>query len=195
MPRFRVRFTIRRIMTVVVVLGIVLAVLVRVQRHRTAALWQIRLERQQAVTRRAEAVYFNARQTRELTELFATASDESNFKQELVTAQGALRLRLEGALIGRGALNLTRAEDRLDGSKPRPFVDLFGTQKRSVQEAGLTPDQDRTRRAVREKYMGNKTLAELKGEVASARADEAARKAIYDREKSVLKTLLQEAAQ
>jgi hypothetical protein len=181
-------------MTVVVVLAIVMAALVRLDRDMSAAVWQIRLEKQQMVTRRAEAVYFNARLTREHRELFATASDESNIKQELATGQGELRIRLEDALIGRGEFNPTRAEDQLDGSKPRPFVDLFGSEKRSVQKAGFPPDQGTIKKGLYERYIRNKTLAELKSDVESARADEAAKKAAYDRENAALKALLQEAA-
>ena len=150
------RFTTRRIMAALIVLGMVLGVVVRFQRQRERA---------------AEAAYLNAKLTREVAEIAVVEYVEGIFKQEMETAKGEIALAQS---------NLKLAEDRyVSHGKLIP-------EAIAVQKAKFELEQAQTKQAVLEKYTRGKTVAKLKSEVQKARSDERAKEAIHDRERAAL---------
>jgi multidrug resistance efflux pump len=145
---------------------------------------------QAIATRAAEARYQNARLTREVAEIGVVEYIEGVFQQETATAKGEIAL---------GESNLKRAEDRVEWAEKM-------AEKRFLSEAQLTSDrlalqqakfaleQAKVKKKILEKYTGDKIVKGLRAEVEKARADELAKKAIFEGEKKAEARLLKDAA-
>jgi hypothetical protein len=158
-----------------------LAHLARLQRRIAA------LNNQEIAIRAAQAAYDNARLTREVAEIAVVEYKEGIFKQEWEAAQGEIALSKS---------DLERAKDELEWAKRierKGYAFLITKSPQLAYErAKFALDQAVTKRNVLENYTKDKTIKELESEVASARANELAKKAILELEKTKLKRMMAE---
>jgi multidrug resistance efflux pump len=161
----RVRFTIRRLMAAVLVVGLLLGAVIAVQRGRV---------RRQVALNQALADHQNATFTRQVTQIAVTGYLQGGLMSDLV----AMDREVEQA-----ESELKRAKEQLARARrtvgmamlSRPDIDA---SERAVQRANCSLEQTETKREVL-----LKKLKELESEVEKARADEQARKTTLDRVK------------
>ncbi len=161
-----VRFTIRRLMVVVLLSSLVLVVVVSIQQRN-----------RQITIAGARAAYLNAQLTRQVAEIALVEYQEGIYKQDKQTIQGEIAL---------AESDRKRAEDRLEWSRKmfaRGVVSQtqLTSDKLSVDRAAFSTEQAKTKLDVLEKYTVNKTIKELQSEIEKARAEELARWADYVR--------------
>jgi HlyD family secretion protein len=125
----------------------------------------------------AEAAYQRARLLRQVAEMAVIEYERGIFKQELDTVRGEIAL---------ADAERKRAEDRIvwsdrmyekgHVSKAQNIAD-----KVSLQQKVFAFEQARTKMSVLQKYTRIKTLNALNSDLAKAKSDELAKKAVYDR--------------
>jgi hypothetical protein len=154
--------------------GLVLAAFVAVrdrQRRRAA---------QEVALAAATANYLNAKLTREVAEIAVTEYTESILKQDLEFAENEIALAKS---------DLARASDGLAAAnrqgKPReapqsPLEEWWETEARLAK---LRLQRAQERKTNLAKTTKERTLRELNDEVQRAKADELAKKAVYEQEK------------
>ncbi len=137
----------------------------------------------------AEASYQQAKLTREVAEIAVTEYEKGTYKQELETILGDIAM---------ARADLQRAEDRLDWSRrmrEKKYVSeaQLKSDKLTHDKARFTLEQAQTKKVVLLRYTKDKTLKELRAEVEKARADELAKKATLDLERSKVKGIERQA--
>jgi RND family efflux transporter MFP subunit len=147
----------------------------------------------------AQANYLNAKLTREVAEIALKEYVEGVFKQDMET--------LERAIEG-GRATIRKIEERLERTRKASerLKEAIGPAVRArtpsdivaevdildrIEEAELSRDRERRalaqaegRREVLERYTRGKTIKELESEIKKAQADELARQAAWELEKS-----------
>ena len=126
--------------------------------------------------RKAEAGYHKARLDRELAEITLLEYQEGVLAQDLATVEGEVAL---------AESDLRRAEDRLQWAKrmfAKGFVSLAQrvSEELATKRALFSLEQAQTKKQVLVKFTKEKTVKELKGEVAKARSEELARKSTWE---------------
>jgi hypothetical protein len=163
-------------MTVVLVVSVVLGIFVAFRDHRR------RRAAQQVALAAAQANYLNAKLTREVAEIAVTEYTEGILKPDLETLDGEIALAKS---------DQTQAEERLAAAKRQRDPDKdsassLAEAKDEARKARLRLKHARERRAYLAKDAKERTLKDLNYEVQSAKANEAAKKAEYDRAKAVI---------
>jgi hypothetical protein len=135
---------------------------------------------QQIATRKAEAEYHNARLAREIAEITVREYLEGLYSQEIATINGEIAL---------AESDLQRAQDQLDRARrmdEKGFIPVYpkGVEELSVKKARFALEQARSKKKVLVDYTRPKRIKALKSEVEKARADELAKKAAWELEKS-----------
>jgi multidrug efflux pump subunit AcrA (membrane-fusion protein) len=158
-----------------------------------------RLVNQHNAIRSAEDAYKRARLTREVAEIALHEYTEGILKQE----QQAVRQGIDGARSAmrkaEGRLQRTRRANQritdmlaaMGGAKtPADVVaeldirDRLEDAERALERERRSLEQAEGKREVLEKYTREKTIKELEGEIGKARADERAKQAAWELEKS-----------
>jgi hypothetical protein len=161
-------------MIVVLVASLVLALFVAHRdRQRRRAAHQVEIAA-------AQANYRNAQLTREVAEIAVTEYTEGILKPDLETAENEIVLAKS---------DLMRAEERLAAAKRRrekgeaPEWSLAQREK-EARRAKLRLQHAQERKTNLAKEAMERMLNELHGEVERAKADEAAKKAVYEQVKA-----------
>jgi len=161
-------------MIAVLVAGLVLAAFVAVRDyHRRRAAQQVALAA-------ATANYLNAKLTREVAEIAVTEYTEGILKQDLEVAENEIALAKS---------DLTRAQEKLAPVKRERERDetakwSLAEREKEAYRARLRFQHAQERKTNLENVVKEKTLNELNDEVAAARANELAKKAVYEQEKA-----------
>jgi hypothetical protein len=181
----RVRFTIRRLLVIVAVLCLVFGLAEHAARRRRAATLRLMLARQEIAAKVAEAAYENARLTREVAEIAAVEFKEGISREEVEVASGEIAL---------ADSDRTRAADRVEWSSRMLHKGYLSkgrvySEGLAFRRAVFSEEQALERMKGLQKSTRDQTTQELRSEVAKARADEAAKKATFDRERAKLAKL------
>jgi HlyD family secretion protein len=151
----RPRFTIMSLMIAVVIASLVLTgIVVRRERNR-------RLVALQA----ASANYWNAKLTREVTEIAVVEYEEGIYKQDLSTVEGEIAL---------AESDLKRARE------------LSKFDQQTIDMAKLKLERSQLRKLELENDIQIRTVKALKNEVTAAKTDELAKKAAYEQLKAIV---------
>jgi hypothetical protein len=170
----RPRYTILSLMILVLVVGSILAIFVAYRdRQRRRAL-------QQLVVAAAQANYLNAQLTRQVAEIAVVEYTEGILKPDLATLDGEIALAKS---------DLTRAQERLEWAKGRPaegeaLKSTPGENEEEARRAKLHLKNAEQTKATLAKDFKERTLKALNDEVEAAKADEAAKKAAYEKAKA-----------
>jgi RNA polymerase sigma factor (sigma-70 family) len=158
-----------------------------------------RLVNQRITTQRAEAAYQNARLAREAAEIAVIEYAEGIFKQDLGTVRGEIasaqaaiqkaQSRLERTRRARQRMNEAQAA-RGGAAAPADIVAELEIEDR-IEAAELALEREnsalelaKTKQAVLQQYTRGKTIKALKVALEGSRADELAKQATWDLEKS-----------
>jgi hypothetical protein len=135
---------------------------------------------QQIATRRAEAEYHTARLAREIAEIMHLEYEEGIASQDIATADGEIKL---------AESDLRRADDRLRWATrmfDKGFVTIAqkASEELGLKKAVFAVEQAQAKRKVLVDYTKPKNLEDLKSAAVKARANELAKKAAWELEKS-----------
>jgi multidrug resistance efflux pump len=150
-----------------------------------AAELQDRLSIQKIAIASADADALNARLAREVAEIALVEYKQGIFVQELATVEGGIKL---------AESDLLRAEDILEWTR-RMFDKGYVSVAEKVSEelkfkkTQFALEQAQSKRQVLIKHTKGKTIKELTRAIEAARANELARQAALERERSALKRL------
>jgi HlyD family secretion protein len=172
----RVRFTIRRLMVAVLLVGLALG--------GAVFLWPV-LD-QMAIERRAEAGYKKAKIAREAAEVAVNAYEQGIYPQEKATYLGQ---------IGLAVSDLERADDRLKWStkmKGKGYVSAATNiaDQLARQQAEFDLEQAKTQLKVLEQYTKEKKRKTLRSNLEKARSNEQANLAKYQAEQAKRQRML-----
>jgi HlyD family secretion protein len=147
-----------------------------------------RLTNQVIIIAGAEADFENAKLTREVAEMAVTEYTEGVYKQDRQTIEGELALAQS---------DRQRAEDRVVWAKRMFNKGLVAQGALTSDELRLkksifTEEQAQTKKEVLQNYLSRKTVKQLQSEVEKAKAAELAKKAVFEREQTVRKSLLKQ---
>ncbi len=148
----------------------------RIFQARAKARWRA----QQIVARKAEADYHKARLDREIAEIKQLEYQESELPQDLDSVDAEVML---------AESDLSRAEDRSQWARrmfAKGFVALAVkvSEELALKKARFTLEQAQTKKRVVVEFSKGKSIKELKCAIEKARAEELARKADWELEKS-----------
>jgi hypothetical protein len=161
-------------MIAVVVVSIVVAIVVRIERRKQLVELQA-----------ARADLENAKLTTAVALIALREYERGIYPAELMMAQGDVAVAEE---------NLTQAKVRhaevsID-LKRNPMRDPIGQDNQALQHAISALEQARTKKSVLENYTRDKTIKELTSEVEKARANELAKRVTYEQIDASISRLL-----
>jgi biotin carboxyl carrier protein len=137
------------------------------------------LVNQEITTKGAEAMYQNAKLTREVAEIAVKEYEEGIYKQDKLTAETEIKL---------AESELTRALERKTWATRMLEKGYISKQQKNIEEhaldkARMVIEQHQTRLDVLEHYTKDKTIKELQSEVEKAKADELSKLATWNLER------------
>ena len=157
---------------------------------------------QQIIVRSASAIYENAKLTREIAEIAVVEYEQGIYKQYLATAMGELKLAESDLSKAQAAIDLTtkrlaqirqvsKSSSSQELANEYLYEDRLAESELREPRARLAVEKAKLKLTLLREYTRPKRLKELHAEVERTRADELAKQARWELEKSKLKKLVE----